>query len=632
MGNLVHRRYRYLGGVDPDADFVRLSARAGGLLFLLSGLVGIVYGLSLGGPGPAGRVIVVACVVPAIGGVVILRLPWHRWHQRALLTLVPPALALIGLSNWVDPNPYLGGVFFFLLAMWIGVAQPMGTTLALSPLFALAYWAPMAVVAHAAGLGRSVAFVIAVCVLAGESLSWLATRLRIAQRRLRDHDERRYQRELTRQAFADQLTGLPNRALLQDRAEQALHQAGRHGQLVGLLLIDLNRFKDVNDTLGHRTGDIMLRQAADRLRVAVRDTDTVARLGGDEFAVLLPQISTVEDAIGVAEKLQAAIADPFLVEGLSLDIDASIGLSTYPQHARSPEELMQRADVAMYAAKAGHQDYVVYEPRLDEHNPRRLRLLSQLRRAIATGELVVFYQPKAEAHSGRAIGLEALVRWQHPEYGLIGPDEFIPLAETTGLIRPLTSFVLDTALRECASWIAAGHELTVAVNVSARCLLDLSLPAEVTQLLDKHHLDPARLVLEITESAIMTEPNRALEILNRLHGLGVRLSIDDFGTGYSSMAYLKNLPVQELKVDRSFVAHMRDKQNVHVIVRSTVDLGHDLGLEVVAEGVEDAATWRELNTLGCDVVQGYYLSKPMAPARLVAWLDTHQPAAPTKPY
>jgi diguanylate cyclase (GGDEF)-like protein/PAS domain S-box-containing protein len=446
---------------------------------------------------------------------------------------------------------------------------------------------------------------------------------------LRDVSERRQlERALTRQAFSDQLTGLPNRTLLHDRTEQAIRLASRQGLTAALLLIDLDRFKEVNDTLGHHHGDLLLQQVAQRLHGTTRDSDTVARLGGDEFAVLLPQIASVQDATAVAGKLSAAIEAPFTVDGLTLDVDASIGVAAYPAHANGADELLQRADVAMYAAKAAHAGYTVYDPTLDQHSPRRLGLLGQLRRALAAGELVVHYQPKADVRSARVLGVEALVRWQHPEHGLLGPDEFIPLAETTGLIRPLTSYVLEAALRRCRAWLDAGSELSVAVNLSTRCLLDLALPDQIARLLEDTAVAPERLVLEITESAIMTDPTRALEILHRLHALGVQLAIDDFGTGYSSMAYLKSLPVDELKVDRSFVKHLRHNKSDAVIVRSTVDLGHNLGLRVVAEGVEDQATWQELATLGCDSVQGYYLARPMPAAELAAWLATQpQPAA-----
>jgi diguanylate cyclase (GGDEF)-like protein/PAS domain S-box-containing protein len=438
---------------------------------------------------------------------------------------------------------------------------------------------------------------------------------------LRDVSERKQlERALTRQAFSDQLTGLPNRTLLHDRAEQAVRLAARHGLTTALLLIDLDRFKEVNDTLGHHFGDLLLQQVAERLLGTLRASDTVARLGGDEFAVLLPQIPSVADAMAVAEKVGEAIEAPFMIDGLTLDVDASIGVAAYPDHAAGAEELLQRADVAMYDAKAAHTGHSLYDPALDRHSVRKLGLLGQLRRALAAGELVVHYQPKADVRSERILGVEALVRWQHPEHGLLGPGEFIPMAETTGLIRLLTAYVLDAALRQCRAWLEAGHELSVAVNLSARCLLDLTLPDQIAQLLEATAVPADHLVLEITESAIVTDPPRALEVLNRLHALGVQLGIDDFGTGYSSMAYLKSLPVDELKVDRSFVMHLRDSQNDAVIVRSTVDLGHNLGLRVVAEGVEDEATLRALATLGCDSVQGYFVARPMPADDVAAWL------------
>ncbi len=746
--------YRRRGRVEPDGEFRRLTGRAMGLLFILSGIVTLAFGLmTLDRAATTAGTMLAVGATGVIGGAVVLRLPWHRWPQRATLVGVVPALILFGIANWVDPDPYLASIFLYLIAMWLGTAQPRGTVLAFSPLFAFAYWWPMAIVPHTPGLTHSVPYVVAVCVLAGESLAWLTARLHAVQRLLRDHDGRRFQallgassdttvvlsassemtyvspsamrvlhlpaealsgqsmttylqdhvhpddvtdvsakldqliagdgveeairfrvagaprtgvsrtwcdiegvgrnllgdeavrgvllnlrdvsertqleHALTQQTFTDQLTGLPNRTLLHDRTEQALTLAARHAYTAALLLIDLDRFKEVNDTLGHHYGDVLLQQMAQRLGTVLRDSDTVARLGGDEFAVLLPQIATIDDAIAVAEKIRIAIEAPFLVEGLSMDVDASIGLAAYPHHAANADELLQRADVAMYAAKAAHLDFVVYEARLDQHSPRRLGLLGQIRRAIANHELVVFYQPKAEAHSGRVTGLEALVRWQHPEHGLLGPDEFIPLAETTGLIRPLTSYVLQTALDQCRTWRDAGHDLSVAVNVSARCLLNLDLPVEIASLLATYTIAADRLVLEITESAIMNDPVRALEVLNRLHALGVRLSIDDFGTGYSSMAYLKNLPVHELKVDRSFVTHMRQQQSERVIVRSTIDLAHNLGLRVVAEGVEDKETWQELDLLGCDTIQGYHLAKPMSASTLDTWLAQRPQPAPT---
>jgi diguanylate cyclase len=430
-----------------------------------------------------------------------------------------------------------------------------------------------------------------------------------------------YQRRIKHQALSDALTGLPNRTVLHDRTGQAIRQADRELSPTALLLIDLDRFKEVNDTLGHHYGDQLLVQVGQRLQAALRQVDTVARLGGDEFAVLLPRIASAEGAVAVARKLQAALEEPFPLDGLTVDVEASIGVALYPDHGNDPEELLQRADIAMYTAKETHAGFVLFDPKQDQHSPKRLALLGELRRALEQRQLLLHYQPKVDAHTGRVLGVEALVRWQHPDHGLVPPGEFIPLAERTGLITPLTHYVLDEALRQSRQWHDAGHELTVAVNVSARRLLDLQFPDEVADLLARHQVPTRLLVVELTESTIMADPVHALEVLSRLNAMGVQLSIDDFGTGYSSMAYLKSLPVQELKVDRSFVSQMISNSNDAVIVHSTVDLGRNLGLRVVAEGVEDALTLQQLDLLGCHAVQGYHISRPVAAEELISWLE-----------
>ncbi|HEV3504434.1 MAG TPA: EAL domain-containing protein, partial [Actinomycetes bacterium] len=439
-----------------------------------------------------------------------------------------------------------------------------------------------------------------------------------------------YQRRLLRQAAAsshqalhDALTGLPNRELFADRVGQAIRAADRELQPAALLLLDLDRFKDVNDTLGHHHGDQLLCEVGTRLQGALRQVDTVARLGGDEFAMLVPG-ATAQGAASVADKLRTALHAPLTLDGVTLDLDASIGIAVYPDHGNDTAELLQHADVAMYAAKQTHAGFMVYDPTVDQHSPRRLALLGGLRRALERDELVLHYQPKADLLSGQILGAEALVRWQHPDHGLLGPGEFIPLAERTGLIHPLTRWVLDAALRQAAQWHRDGHHLSVAVNVSTRCLLDPGFPDQVTERLDAGQVPAGSLILEVTESAVMADPARALDVLGRLHALGVRLAVDDFGTGYSSMAYLKALPVDELKVDRSFVGHMADSSSDAVIVRSTIDLGHNLGLRVVAEGVESEEAWQRLEALGCDTAQGYYLGQPMPAADLEHWLE--QPA------
>ena len=437
-----------------------------------------------------------------------------------------------------------------------------------------------------------------------------------------------YQRRTERQALHDGLTGLPNRTLLRDRTGQAIRQADRELVPAALALIDLDRFKEVNDTLGHHYGDQLLVQVGLRLQATLRAVDTVARLGGDEFAVLLPRIETAEGAVTVAKKLQAALEEPFVLEGLSVDVEASIGLALYPEHGNDPEELLQHADIAMYVAKDTHAGFVLFDPSHDQHSPRRLALLGELRRAIDQQQLLLHYQPKVDAHTSRVLGVEALVRWQHPTHGLIPPGDFIPLAERTGLIGPLTHYVLDAALHQCHDWRQDGHELPVAVNISARRLLDLDFPDEVAGLLT-HWRVPARLlVVEITESTIMADPTHAIQILGRLNEMGVQLSIDDFGTGYSSMAYLKTLPVHELKVDRSFVAQMTSDSRDAVIVHSTIDLGRNLGLRVVAEGVEDSLTLQHLDLLGCHAAQGYHISRPVPAEDLITWLQHQQQATP----
>jgi diguanylate cyclase (GGDEF)-like protein len=434
-------------------------------------------------------------------------------------------------------------------------------------------------------------------------------------------------RRASYQASHDALTGLPNRVQLHQCIAAATDPA--HGSAgAALLLIDLDRFKEVNDTLGHHYGDQLLVQVSERLRGALRRSETVARLGGDEFAVLLPGVTDEQDVAAVAARLRDAMDTPFVLDGLSLSAGGSIGAALSPAHGSTAEELLQRADIAMYTAKAKRIGYTMFDSSQASTDPRKLTLAGDLRRGIEQDQLLLHYQPKVDAQTGAVLGAEALVRWQHPEHGLIPPDEFIPLAEHTGLITPLTRFVLDAALRQCRAWLAAGHELTVAVNVSTHRLLDLSFPDEVAGLLARWEVPARLLTVEITESAIMADPDRAMLVVERLHALGVHLSIDDFGTGYSSMAYLKTLPVQELKIDRSFVSSMTTSERDAVIVRSTVELGRNLGLRVIAEGVEDLSTWHELDAVGCDALQGYYISRPVPSDRFDEWLGSRPVVAP----
>jgi diguanylate cyclase (GGDEF)-like protein len=421
------------------------------------------------------------------------------------------------------------------------------------------------------------------------------------------------------QALHDPLTGLPNRALFKDRGELALAAAARRRESGAVLLLDLDRFKDVNDTLGHDHGDALLQEVAARLKMAIRSSDTVARLGGDEFTILLPQVADLDAAMAVASKVSSTLRQPFLVGGVTLDVEASIGVAVFPEHGEDIDTLVSRADVAMFTSKRDHSEIAIYSAELDSNTPQTLSLLGELRRALDNGDLVLHYQPKADVVTSAVVGVEALVRWQHATMGMIPPAEFVPLAERTGLIYPLTEFVLTEALRECRTWLDAGQELPVAVNISARNLVDSQFPALVSTLLRRSGLPARMLHLEITENAMMGDPERARASLVALRQLGVSLSLDDFGTGYSSLAYLKDLPVSELKIDRSFVMDLFAHPANRMIVNSVVRLGQNLGLRVVAEGVEDVAVWEELSRLGCDFAQGYFLARPMPGADIPAW-------------
>jgi len=429
---------------------------------------------------------------------------------------------------------------------------------------------------------------------------------------------RRQLEQIEHQAYHDALTGLPNRMLFHERVEQALRAARREGRTIAVLVMDLDRFKEINDTLGHQSGDRVLIEVGERLRGPLRKADTVARLGGDEFGVLAPGAGSAQEALALATRLREQVGLPHSVAGMEVDVDASIGIALYPEHGGDLHTLLRHADIAMYVAKEAHVPSL-YTPADDHYSSQRLALIAQLRRAIVQREITVYYQPQADVRSGRIRSVEALVRWEHPEHGLLGPDRFVPLAEHTGLIRALTSHVLDAAIEQCARWRADGIELGVAVNVTARDLLDLRFPVEVEELLRAHGVAPGKLELEITEDTVVTDPARARAVLGQLSRLGVRLAIDDFGSGNSSLGYLKRLPVHVLKIDKSFVLGMLDSEDDAVIVRSTIDLGHNLGLEVVAEGVETEQARGRLEGLGCDVVQGFLLSRPV-PAEQIAQL------------
>ncbi|NMF91008.1 bifunctional diguanylate cyclase/phosphodiesterase [Aromatoleum petrolei] len=423
-------------------------------------------------------------------------------------------------------------------------------------------------------------------------------------------------------ALQDALTGLPNRALFNERLQQALGLARRLTQPVSVLLIDLNRFKEVNDTLGHHVGDRLLCVVAERLRtVLVRASDTPARLGGDEFAVLLPA-SSATMAEAAARRILQAFAAPVLVEGRQLDVGGSIGIATFPEHGDDPNVLMSRADAAMYMAKRTRTGCAIYDVNFEAEaeNHNRLSLTGELRQAIEENQLVLHYQPRLDLASGAITGVEALVRWQHPVRGFIPPDQFVPFAEQTGCIREITQWVAARAFAQCAQWHASGRALQVSINLSARDLLDPELPQRCAALLAGHGASPQWFLLEITERAIVDDPARAIETVTRLHEMGFRLSIDDFGTGYSSLAQLKRLPVAELKIDKNFVMDMARDADDMTIVRSVIDLAHNMGLSVVAEGVETDEARRLLYDMGCDHLQGYQICSPLPAAQLEQWL------------
>ena len=420
---------------------------------------------------------------------------------------------------------------------------------------------------------------------------------------------------LQHKALYDTLTSLPNRALLRDRLQHGLAAADRDGRPFALMIMDLDGFKDVNDTLGHHYGDLLLQQVGPRVQGALRVTDTVARLGGDEFAILLPSAETGA-ASRAAEKILKAMEERFQIDDLTLHISASIGVAIYPEDGPDADTLLRHADVAMYVAKRRKGACDVYDPAEDQYNPGRLALLGDLRQALRQESLVLYYQPQMQLADGHVTTVEALVRWPHPQYGLQAPDEFIPLAEQTGLITPLTHWVLNAAVSQCAAWRKQGLAVSVSVNLSGRNLRDPHLPGGVAGVLLAAGLEPNALILELTESAIADDPSRARQVLTSLHALGVRLSIDDFGTGYSSLAQLKRLPVDEIKLDRTFIGQPAEDGSDSIFVRATIELAHTLGLRVVAEGIEDGEMLERLKALGCDTGQGYFIGRPMPPETL----------------
>jgi diguanylate cyclase (GGDEF)-like protein len=479
---------------------------------------------------------------------------------------------------------------------------------------ALSITRPISELSHAALRIQEGDYSRAVRVSRSDEIGVLATSLNLMREGIAARED-----EILRLAYRDTLTDLPNRSLFNDRLKHAIDAAQRLGTTSSVLVMDLDRFKYVNDTLGHGVGDHVLREVARRLSSLLRQADTVARLGGDEFAVLLENVSD-SDVARVAQKILQALEAPIAFEDQPLDVGASIGIAHYPRHGMDASTLLRNADIAMYVAKRNKTGYAIYDPEYDTHQQEHLSLLSEIRRAVEGHQLRVYYQPKISLASSAAGAVEALLRWEHPQRGFIPPNEFIPFAEHTGFIKVLTRWVLEEAIRQCGEWQKNGLRLRVSINISARDLLNRELPDIIAQLLDRHGTPAELICLEITESGFMEDPAHAQKVLERLHALGLQLSIDDYGTGYSSLSYIARLPVHELKIDRSFVKRMIDDATTSAIVRSTIELGHSLGLKVVAEGVEDEAGFRFLRQLGCDQAQGYFMSPPLPARELEAWL------------
>lgn len=427
------------------------------------------------------------------------------------------------------------------------------------------------------------------------------------------------EQKILRLAYLDTLTSLPNRALFNDRLDLAIKAAKRDRNAATILSMDLDRFKHINDALGHPMGDRVLQAVGARLQSLLRESDTIARLGGDEFAAILPKAG-VEHAREVATKILAALDMPIIIDNQPLDVRASIGIASYPEHGTDPYTIIRHADIAMYVAKRGNLGFAIFQPSEHKTHEDHLTLLGELRRAVAENELVLYFQPKVDLKTGATTQAEALVRWNHPQRGLVPPGDFIPFAEQTGFIRTMTHWIIRRAIRQCGEWQERGINVAISVNICARDLLDPALPELVTSELEQCGVDARWLCMEITENGVMEDPVKSIDTLRLLDKIGIKLAIDDYGTGYSSLSYVKKLPVTELKIDQTFVRNMATDADDAMIVKSTIDLGHNMGMQVVAEGVEDLSIWALLRQMGCDCAQGYCMSKPLPAEKFEQWL------------
>src|SRR3954470_13824160 len=551
-----------------------------------------------------------ATAAVAIGGAAA-GLGLSRWRPGRTVALV--LLGLVALA--ADPWGALPAAVLVGLAAWLP-ERPVEPAPEFSPVVLAALLAYASIALTLLGVGQFTDIEpVAISLAIATVLVGMARAGRTVVERLRDSRE---------QAMTDDLTGLGNRRHLVDTLHAAIESSGANGDELALLLIDLDGFKELNDTLGHHAGDEVLRQIGPRLKELLREDDTLARLGGDEFAVILqPGDEATASTAGL--RLRAALEQSFAVGGIHVHIDASVGIALFPNHAQDAMGLLQRADVAMYQAKRMRTGHEVYLAGRDRHSRQRLALVGELGAALEAGELVLHYQPKAELRTGAVHGVEALVRWDHPDRGMLGPGHFLPLVEQSGLTRALTAFVLDRALEEMRGLRLRGHDLTVAVNLGPADLLDLGLPSEVERLLARHRLAPEHLQIEVSEDIVMGDVDRTMDVLAGLRGIGVGTALDDFGAGHAGLGHVKQLHVDVLKIDRSFVARVVHDERDAAIVHSLVDLARRLGVRVVAEGVDSPEGCALLAEWGCDEVQGHYLARPMPASELEVWLRQPDP-------
>jgi diguanylate cyclase len=625
---LARRQWRSISAgvwLDGIVAGLAIAALGAALVFepVLHSSTGSLLAVSVNLAYPIGDLLLAALVV----GVLALR-GWHLDRTWALLgagflvLTVADSIYLRQVANGLSTSSnqanlfYMAGVGLIALAAWqeperSELPRTDGVSTLLVPaLFALAAVGVLAY-DHFARLGM---LAFSLCLL---TVLVALFRAALAFRDLRLFSEAR------RQSVTDDLTELPNRRLFHQRLAETIARGGAAHHGMAVLMVDLDHFKELNDTLGHQSGDELLRRIGPRLLNVVRPVDTLARLGGDEFGIVVDGPTNEAGALLVAERIRDALAEPFDVQDISLRVSASVGIALFPAHADTAEELLRRADVAMYDAKRTRSGCEVYEPERDNYSRNRLALAADLERALGNGEITAYFQPKADARTSKIVGMEALARWWHPRHGLLQPANFIPLAEASGLIRALTRHVLDLALAQCAAWRREGFELQVAVNVTVADLLDIALPVEVAAALERHRLPPEALVIEITESSVFSDPVRIRAVLDGLDELGICLSLDDFGTGFSSLGHVKSLPITEIKIDRSFVEDMTTSSADAAIVHTMIELANRLGKRVVAEGVERDETWQQLASAGCHLIQGYILSRPRPALELAALLEEH---------